>query len=138
MTKEEILGMEAGLELDSLIAEKVMGYEKEFNKRTVICGTELFYRLWVSGNKIISPIALYQPSRDIKAAWEVVEKMRNRPGCTGCKACIEIHGTDFDNESDKPYLAFIHGQEAQGLTAPEAICKAALLVVLEEKAEAEG
>jgi hypothetical protein len=110
MTREDILGMEVGPKLDGMIGEFVTGV-------MVDCYTTLPY------------------STDIKAAWEVVEKMRNRPGCTGCKACIEIHGTDFDNESDKPYLAFIHGQEAQGLTAPEAICKAALLVVLEEKAE---
>lgn len=111
MTREEILGMEAGLALDNLVELHVFNHTKSMYLQA-------------------GPY-----STDIKAAWEVVEKMRNRPGCTGCKACIEIHGTDFDNESDKPYLAFIHGQEAQGLTAPEAICKAALLVVLEEKAE---
>lgn len=118
MTREEILGMEAGRELDALILEYV------FND----CDYHGDYLITVEERD-------FHPSTDIKAAWEVVEKMRNRPGCTCCKACIEIHGTDFDNESDKPYLAFIHGQEAQGLTAPEAICKAALLVVLEEKAE---
>lgn len=130
MTREEILGMEAGLELDSLIAEKVMGYKKEFNKRTVIRGTEHFYRLWVSGNEIISPIALYQPSRDIKAAWEVVEKL-----VTSNKR-VMIYNLI---QGFKVKIFLSTGEVIVNInakTAPEAICKAALLVVLEEKAEA--
>jgi len=43
--------MEAGRELDALVAEKVMGWEYEAR-------------------------SLFRPSQDIAAAWEVVEKLK--------------------------------------------------------------
>lgn len=107
MTENEILAMKPGRDLDELVLREVL-------KENLFYGAEPY-------------------STDIAYAWHVVESMQSKPGCTGCKACIEIHGTDFDGNTepcDNPYWAVIHGHEAGGNTAPEAICKAALLAVM--------
>jgi hypothetical protein len=64
--------MDAGRELDSLIAEKVMGYEKLLKERdgkTV----ELFVY------PIFGPCAANRYSTDLSAAWEIMSKLTAAP-----------------------------------------------------------
>lgn len=136
MTKEEILAMEPGRELDFWIAEHVFKWIPKVNYKT---GCVEWRGYSVTGSLSACPSMSNwkngQPpnySTDIATAWEVVKYMRGKEGCRGCKACIEIHGTDFDGESlgqGMPYWATVHGEDAGGRTAPEAICKAALLAM---------
>ncbi len=65
--------------------------------------------------------ALFSPSTDIAAAWEVVEEMLNNEW-------------DFTLKNHKRKYEAIFGTlyNAFAPTAPEAICKAALLAVMGE------
>lgn len=130
--------LEAGRELDALVAEKVMGLNL-----TVIPETCPYCDGYVSQNRdpgwcgscgaYVNEPEPY--STDIAAAWEVVEKMRTwkGKGTLGCRACIEIHSIDgsFEEGENKPYLAMIWGKEGIAKTAPLAICRAALKAVME-------
>lgn len=108
MNREEILGMEAGRELDKLIHQVIFNGKRN---------------LMVSG--------CY--STDIEAAWEVVEKMRRKDW----RIDILMYS---DGESVVNILdvrgCFV--DSALSLSTPEAICKAALLAVMEEKSDGGG
>lgn len=124
MTRDKILAMKPGKALDELIATEVMLWVK---------GSESgwgFY--WYKDKSRKSSLGCvkdwkFQPSKDIVAAWQVVEKLRtdgillrmlsNRKGKYFCS---------FGGE----YLAHA---TAEAETAPEAIVKASLLAVLENK-----
>lgn len=108
MTRDEILAMPAGRELDSQVAEKVMGLKQSPKNAE-------FFQYW--------PYA-FEPARpystDIAAAWEVVGKFglfnltRYGDGTWGAQ----------DNARfDEPVVAE---------TAPLAICRASLLALLPE------
>ena len=113
MTRDEVLAMKPGRELDALVAEKVMGWKV----------AQVFDLKDTDGTNIangITPYSIGQRvphySTDIAAAWEVVGKFeyidvrrfKDHWGCT------------------------VYGQTVTGKTAPEAICKAALLAVMGE------
>lgn len=117
--------MEAGRDLDALIAEKVMGYrmKPEHNE-------------W---DYFPIPILSWHPSADIAAAWQVVEKLCDRPGVEFMVKLMEpsakkLYGfrwyaavtvsdsCDQTEEFDRTYTAFAD-------TAPLAICLAALKAV---------
>lgn len=123
MTRDEILNMPAGREMDALIAEKVMGfyfntYGKSFTGKK--------YPGWHNLNQLL------HYSTDIAAALEVMEKMANKPGASWC---IETHyykdGTVMYWVIYKPYknATFAHVYEDKSL--PFAISKVALLAVME-------
>jgi len=104
--------MKAGRELDALVAEKVMGWT-------------LSGRVWIDERghlQTIEPTSFgsFEPSSDIAAAWEVVEKMRARGLIVdltlGAGAYCRIGGF-------RPFA------EERGATAPLAICLAALKAV---------
>lgn len=112
--------MNAGRELDALIAEKVMGFEtvnfKSSDPHEIIVTKD------AEGNMRMA-VPFY--STDIAAAWEVVEKLRDT-------WAIELHGRDgawscLVEEGDEVTAHFIAIAEAD--TAPLAICLAALKVV---------
>lgn len=135
MTRDEILAMPEGRELDALVAERVMG--KPFRRPTHgscctcqncgedydSCGGGCFY------------------SADIAAAWQVVEKLRERLNVeiqtanhlvTKEQWRVVVDDTDFgcihhgigEVRTTKDISVF-------GNTAPLAICRAALLMTLE-------
>ena len=113
MTRDEILSMPAGREMDVLIAEKVMGWKT--GERGVNAG------YWVNDKgKEVHFKDTWYPSADVTVAWEVVEKFKG--------ISLRCHGKfwfcDFDVEG-KDY------EYSQSLTAPLAICRAALLAVME-------
>ena len=118
MTKEKILAMRAGKGLDVMVAEKVMGHR--------------YVRDETFGDMEIGPEGvnnLLQPySSDIATAWDVLEQMK------GYNPRVS-----FDTHSQKWEAAFSFSEAeftfpvVLATTAPEAICKAALLAFLEVK-----
>jgi len=128
MTREEILSTEAGREMDALIAEKVMGekqpiYVHEFHIDPIYSeGHNWFcYPSFYEGD-----ICKWEPrnfSTDISAAWEVADWLRNYWGTFELIAGLSWHC--WSELKD----AKIWGT---GNTAPLAICRAALLAVMEE------
>jgi len=113
MTSEEILVIPPGHELDKLIADEVIG----------------LVDVWLVGKDFKYP----KYSTDIKLAWEVVEKLRkkgrivvmNDTGAQYRARFMEVH----------EYIEKWAINPNDGLTvwcesAPEAICKAALLAMM--------
>lgn len=116
MTKDEIMEMVPGRELDVLIATKVMGRDDSFGVLTTTrmvmddtCGRKL-----PDGYKKRTPYY----STDISAAWKVVERLY--------PITIYHHSTIGDEVG---YRVTIGGVIITGQTAPETICKAALLTI---------
>lgn len=128
--------MEAGRELDALVAEKVMGesvpdgykrvgdhWEKE---EPIFDDDGAYTRSW----QIVEWPALY--SEHIAAAWRVVERLRQGSKQTGIAACVGIQIYDACIPQDiecwihSPMIARI---EVFAETAPLAICLAALEAV---------
>ncbi|MBA7539583.1 hypothetical protein ES705_31863 [subsurface metagenome] len=143
MTKEKILAMEPGPELDTLVAEEVMGHPMpdfipEDALDLYLAGTPIHYDSWTCVCRYDegdTPKWVPDPySTDIPAAWPVVEKLteewtkRNKPisieviyDCGAYETKIE---TWNDDKKDWNEPIFSGSCEA----APEAICKAALIV----------
>ena len=150
MTKEEIEGLEAGREMDALIAEKVMGYRWLY--WTVAYGEErvrgLFpseyhnpfdYEPWTSevGNLRITKMStgIMDYSTEIAAAWQIVEKMREQwsvenPDETFFWQIIDCceHGWRVDVDWGH-HDGVIPIASAAAETAPLAICRAAILAM---------
>ena len=112
--------LEAGHELDRLIAEKVMGWRKVFDEDQ----GDGMWILWVQqdGQEIYDQ-QLPKFSADIAAAWEVVEKLSQG------ESMVTVR-------TDRTALRWICIAEtstrtfsANESTAPLAICRAALKVV---------
>ena len=142
MTRDEILAMEPGRELDALVAERVMGKPKP----TVIPRSdEKFLETWddwggawlarFKGDNEIGQYYALPFSTNISKAWEVVEKIdagsyRWRLASKHCRSGHVWWTATLDK-----YLGAVNGWKemvyAPGDTAPEAICKAALLAVME-------
>jgi len=148
--REEIHVMEAGRELDALVAERVMGW----TQRNTYAGPQ-----WYDQDGPVGRGATFQdektgtwlgwqPSLKIADAWEVVEALRARrrnlilndgthhPPTYEVQAGIDEHGPwafcAFEIEGG------INGRCARAMTAPLAICRAALLTTLSEEEYAEG
>jgi len=125
--------MEAGRELDALVAEKVMGKKVRILSNSLFC--------WEYDGEYENLYGLAQPipaySTDISAAWQVVEKLCNWDVddnmliLKGQGPDIEDKGPDREDPRDWQWWeAEINGTwgkvEAQAETAPLAICLAAL------------
>lgn len=113
-------------ELDAQVAEKVMGWKRDF--RLSKSHSEA-WRVVAEGDvtgQFIQPLS-WSPSTSIEAAWEVVEKMQDTDrkfqieSSTGCNG---KWGAVF-SQYHEPF------GEAWGWaeTAPEAICLAALKAI---------
>lgn len=97
MTRDEILAMKPGRELDALVAEKVF--------------------------KVVDPDQRWSPSTDVSVAFEVAEEMqRNEWDFTLKNHKRLVHKRRYEAIFGTPYSVFAN-------SAPEAICKAALLAV---------
>lgn len=104
MTRDEILNMPAGREMDSLVAKYIM---------KVSDAREVFFF-----------------STDIYVAWEVVKKIMSEYWFsinTPCDSRSGMWEVDFMSLRDKSPFNYI----SYGDTAPLAICRAALLAVME-------
>ncbi|GAB7057397.1 hypothetical protein JCM16163A_41460 [Paenibacillus sp. YK5] len=119
LSREEILAMPSGRELDVLVAEKVMrgtAHTYVFNNKTING-----MMVPIENGTRISRIPHY--STDISAAWEVVEKMKRNDWVFVINSISEEWTALF-------YLDRIHEHEVTCNSAPEAICKAALLAIM--------
>ena len=131
MTPQEIDEMEAGPELDALVAEKVMGW---YSRQETFEGTSFFgnprsitLAFWYTKNGELLPLGATDFSTDIAAAWQVVEKLTVettnfrliRYAYNRVYACFSF--TDWDED--------ITGEGNGEYSAPLAICKAALKVI---------
>lgn len=130
MTKAEILALQPGRELDALVAEKVMGWppigEGEPYRLHQHRGGVIANGIPQRFNSGVIPLT-WQPSTDIAAAWQVVEAMRPEYG-------FWIDGDDgyiVEFQHGMPGMTDYRHGRAFAPTAPEAICKAALLAKLE-------
>ncbi|OMF54697.1 hypothetical protein BK138_16195 [Paenibacillus rhizosphaerae] len=117
LSREDILRMKPGRELDAKVALAVMGF-----KEITVVGSHYF----------TDPIdtSLKSYSSDISAAWEVVEKMRTKH-----KQYITI----IDNPHLSYDVRFSEDKSAAFVrlsSLPHAICRAALLAVMDKEAEA--
>ena len=103
--------MEAGPEMDALVAERVMGWTAERKPGLP--------HLWLPPGHFISG---WSPSTDISAAWQVVEKM------------LEKHEAfHLEYIPDKQWYAMFWFATyfTSADTAPLAICRAALKAVVD-------
>lgn len=140
MTNDEIDKLESGIEMDALIAEKVMGHKLIRTPSLSIKIYEDFDRS--KGAITCVPWELNKYSSDILAAWMIVEKLKLDPieGAYYGKRDFAIHyGAEsfskktcwragyyeagYDNDFDDSFLT------GEGDTAPLAICRAALKIV---------
>jgi len=129
----DFANMPAGREMDALIAEKVMGFRRE--------KTPPDYNGEYGGEDILVPISIdhenfiYPPkgkialtyfvpnySTDIATAWSVAEKMHS---LSVYRENNQWWSWFFDGYNDDK---IIYGK-ASADTAPEAICRAALMAV---------
>ena len=137
MTRDEILAMEAGRELDALVAERVMGLDVVMNPESAMCVgcrvsgggawvvIEYDYHEW--GHKVVRPLPY---STDIAAAWEVVEKLE--ADGIGRLELVRL-GWDWNRVWRATFFstALTEGVTGKADTAPLAICLAALLAAME-------
>lgn len=121
LTPSEILTMPAGEEMDALVAEKVMGWTDAGSAFCRECLNPEVLHWHDAGGRLRCGYNSF--SRGISAAWEVVEKM----GKFKVESCPE--GCE---ESEIPHV-YAEGPTQIGhnaVTAPLAICRAALLAVV--------
>jgi hypothetical protein len=133
MSRDDILKMEAGQAMDSLVAEKVMGWKRAhmdymFWQPTAaeillrFCSPELTpYE-----NTEINYSRAFHPSYDIAAAFEVLSKFGEVSW--SLSPCWSL-GTG----KRIGFSFWIDGETTIAETAPLAICRAALLAVMEVK-----
>lgn len=125
MNRDLIIKMPTGSELDALVAERVMRWHLEY--------TTYWDKHWYTEDGLKTGFEEHEwkPSKIIAHAWEVVEKLTGggiqfRLEITSVKHVIYAKFVDTD-----PPEKVIGG--ASALQASEAICMAALLMVMEER-----
>jgi len=139
MTRDEILNMEAGREMDALIAEKVMGIElRHISDYTV---TFSYYEngewMQYGGCKCCGHAARPKEycfraalhySESVSAAFNVVEKLKTSFHTFSLEYSIEFPHWNcviiVEYEDDSKWYS------CNGDTAPLAICRAALLATM--------
>ena len=122
MTREDILKMEAGREMDALIAEKVMEWTA-ISKITPGISLDL-----IGTPPQGRPDLVPHFSTDISAAWEVVKEMSAKNYWCIMEIMSSRCYTMFEEVKTKDkYQA-----EANVYELPLAICRAALLTTLQE------
>ena len=141
LTREQIENMLAGREIDLAIAQEFTGsdiydaiewreWAWKYNELSYPCGFyDEFGVFIVTAEGTMGKY--FSPSTDIAAAWDVVEKLNS--------ICIWVSVSNkmtnslqgFVCEFSKTYYEEVDIVEAE--TAPLAICRAALIAMMEEK-----
>lgn len=129
LTREQVLSMEAGEELNDLIAEKVMGWHAKSKKWGGEC--DEYADHWHDGESFVCECEFFNPSIDISEAWEALEKVCNHDKWMLYK--ISQNDEDGVVKYEITLLEIFRGvsKHVRAVRAPEAICKAALLAVLD-------
>jgi len=124
MTKEEIMQLKSGKKLNALVAENIMGWTKKqvsADECFEITGDCCANIIWLDSYDTWA----YEPdkySTDISEAWQVIEYLKTK-------------GWGFQLKMDNIIWAELYGLgigyfTCIGESAPEAICKVALLASL--------
>lgn len=133
-----MIELEAGRQIDALIAERVMGWVRVPVKSAL---TDYMYQRPDSAVHLW-PANVWKFSTGIAEAWEVVEVLRT----SWHWCCIDIHSnyhyewrvtltpSDYMNENN-PHQPTV---DARAGTLPLAICRAALKAIVAAEAHAEG
>ena len=141
MSEDEILAMGAGRGIDALIAEKVMGWRAGDEKNTISDEPEIWHITDDDGNCWRGePFKVYDgydhmfyhwsPSTDISTAWQVMEHIE-------AEGIARLELTRLGWPVPGVWRATLFttaisaGYTANAPTAPLAICRAALLAVME-------
>lgn len=153
LTKEQIIGMEPGWELDALIGEAFDVYAKSVFRvmnqdRSAFCmefelrekrEAEEWMKVHCSKGKRFEGYQLVKwklwPgfSTDISAAWEVINKMMElkfRYVCRGNFMGDGLHHCAFDGQDWADANPIYQGSMCK--TLPESICKAALIAIIDQ------
>ena len=129
ITRDEILNLKAGREMDALIAERIMGWTLHPNKTH-----------WGKphpGMDNFSPsfewrqVGDFEPSTDISAAWEVVDRIVKLPATVNVQTSNAAGGSICYVQKYPSDLNCIIFEAAP--TATLAICRAAMLAISEDK-----
>jgi len=127
--------LQAGRELDALVAEKVMGWARhavEFNnfQKVVVPPSWSNFGVYWLGRDIYEQVPAY--STEIEAAWQIVEQLQSH-GLYIHIAALTVRGfatrVFADRAGDEPDKQIVY---VDADTASLAICKAALLAVEHE------
>jgi hypothetical protein len=116
--------MDAGRELDSLVAEKVMGYRVREGIQPVIfecCAAQ-------PPRDDADWCSVPRYSTDIAAAWQVIGRMAGQGFDHYVEGWRGKYWVKFSNE-DRGMEGNSEDREVKARTAPEAICLAALKVM---------
>ena len=116
MTRDEILKLEAGRELDALVAEQVMGF---VDLGPLQLADLRYQKPTTDGVVVLGRLPNY--STDIAAAWQVVEKISK---------LYHVEIENFDGGYGVTLDDYSQTWEAHAPTAPLAISRAALLAVM--------
>ena len=134
MTREEILRKEAGNEFDKTIAEEVMEWtqyqtcwmEKKTNQKGI---TDDVFTGWLAQEDNANNYDVFRPSTDIAASWEVVKEMSAKNYWCVMEVLSSRCVVMF--EEVKTRQKYEAGANTYDLSL--AICRAALLAVMEDK-----
>ncbi len=145
MTRDEILSKESGPELNKLVALNVMGYQLYHYDKDI--QKNCYYQLWDEQTEPFfdAKRGYYNLgecktedeawelcpkfSESIEAAWQVLTKMKGN-GFTWMMGETDVDG--YVAVELGVGLITTRNHNAVAKTAPEAICKAALLAILDE------
>ena len=123
MTRDEILNIPAGREIDTIILRDILKYKPVYVQEGALFGTVGELDCWYDEGGMFVPLGT-SPSNDISTAWKVVEKMKENPD-------VGIALSDYSS-GGFCFTFFGPGMfeyEGDAETVPLAICRAALLAV---------
>ena len=121
MTRDEVLALKPGRELDALVAEKVMGWKTNW------LNTDWWEEISPNNHHHRGLVKDFKPSTDNAVALKVAIHLQKQGYyvCIELKACEETSVGVYE-ENPVEQIAYAKAQ-----TPAEAICKAALLAVME-------
>lgn len=132
MTESVIWDMPAGREMDALVAEKAMGFH---HITTGVDYPDRCFGIPAQWHRTDKSQIIPRYSNDIVAAWEVLEYLSNKYECATAVGREYPYGrmmyTAFIRGGNRRYGTIDHTLSATAETAPLAICRMALLAVME-------
>lgn len=124
MTREVILNMEAGRELDMLVAEKLFKLEAGIENDWAFISPN-------KESKVLVRTSLPPYSSNIFYAWQVVEEVLETEWTFNTMSSKKDLGFGYSHYVEFKTVGYITSQASES-SLPLAICKAALLTTLEE------
>jgi hypothetical protein len=119
--------LEAGRELDALVAERVMGWVLTLSPRSIAEADDEEW--WSMPSGLVRHVDYWRPSTDIAAAWEVVEKLRDLGFFLDISVAVDRFDVDMRADRMPSDWWLREGPLAEATTAPLAICRAALQAI---------